>query len=54
MYNKDLEYKYRSSFFQKIKNYIVLEATIELKRGNKNIIKEIMIIERKKELQINL
>lgn len=42
LYNKDLNYKYRSSFFQKNKEYIVLEATIVLKYGNKNLIKEVI------------
>jgi UDP-N-acetylmuramate dehydrogenase len=50
MYNKDLNYKYRSSFFQKNKDYIILEAKIELKRGNKNIIKEIIDDRKKKRI----
>ncbi|HOO68074.1 MAG TPA: UDP-N-acetylmuramate dehydrogenase [Bacilli bacterium] len=50
MYNKDLNYKYRSSFFQKNKDYIILEATIVLKKGNKEIIKEIIEDRKKKRL----
>ena len=42
MLNKDLDYHYRSSFFQKNKNYIILEATINLKRGKKEAILEVI------------
>lgn len=42
MYNKDLEFKYRTSFLQKNPGYICLEATIVLKEGNKELIKEII------------
>lgn len=48
LYNKDLEFKYRSSFFQKNKDYICLGAKIVLKRGNKSVIKA-LIEERKQK-----
>lgn len=48
LYNKDLNFKYRSSFFQKNKDYICLEATIVLKHGSKAIIKQ-LIEERKQK-----
>ncbi len=48
LYNKDLNFKYRSSFLQKNKDYICLEATIILKPGNKKEIKE-LINERKQK-----
>ena len=38
MMNRELNYHYRSSFFQKNKDYIILEATISLKRGTKEAI----------------
>lgn len=52
LYNKDLNYKYRSSFFQKNKEYIVLEATIVLKYGDKDIIRD-LIEDRKKKRIMN-
>lgn len=42
LYNKDLDFHYRSSFFQNNKDYIVIGAVIVLKRGDKQLIKEIM------------
>jgi len=47
MYNKDLDFHYRSSFLQKNKDYICLEATISLIKGNSDEIME-LIDERKK------
>ena len=35
MKNDELNFSYRHSFFKKNKDYIVLEATFELKKGNK-------------------
>ena len=46
LYNKDLDFHYRSSFLQKNKDYICLEATLILKPGKKDEIME-MIEERK-------
>ncbi|HHW69048.1 MAG TPA: UDP-N-acetylmuramate dehydrogenase [Tenericutes bacterium] len=42
MYNKDLAYHYRDSFLQKNPGYICLEATIVLKKGKPEAIKEVM------------
>jgi UDP-N-acetylmuramate dehydrogenase len=42
LYNQDLNFKYRSSFFQKNKGYICLEATIILRRGSKTLIKQVI------------
>ena len=51
LYNKDLDYHYRSSFFQSNPGFICLEATIVLKHGDKA---EIMkIIEDRKERRIS-
>lgn len=50
LYNKDLDFHYRSSFLQKNKDYICLEATIVLKKGNKKVIKDIIAERRKKRL----
>ena len=47
LYNKDLEFHYRSSFLQKNKGYICIEASISLVKGNSLEIMEI-IEERKK------
>lgn len=44
--NSELDFHYRSSFLQKNKNYICLEATIKLKKGKKEEILE-LIKERK-------
>ncbi len=38
MMNNELDYHYRSSFFQKNKNYVILEATLHLKKGKKEAI----------------
>ena len=42
MYNKDLDFHYRTSFFQKNKDYICLEATISLIKGNAEEIMELI------------
>ena len=42
MYNKDLDFHYRTSFFQKNKDYICLEATISLIKGNEEEIMELI------------
>ena len=42
LYNKDLDFHYRSSFLQKNKYYICLEATLILKKANKEQIMEII------------
>jgi len=50
MYNKDLNFKYRSSFLQKNDGYICLEATIVLKEGDKKEIHDIIEDRRQKRL----
>lgn len=47
MYNKELDFHYRTSFLQKNKDYICLEATFTLIKGNSEEIIE-LINERKK------
>ena len=47
MYNKELDFHYRTSFLQKNKDYICLEATISLIKGDSDEIME-LISERKK------
>lgn len=47
MVNREMNFHYRSSFLQKHKNYICLEATMKLKKGNKEEMEE-LIKERKK------
>lgn len=47
MYNKSLNFHYRTSFFKENKDYIILNATIVLKHGDKNLISE-LIEDRKK------
>ncbi len=48
LYNKDLNYKYRSSFLQTNREYICIEATIVLRHGDKKEIKELMEQRRQK------
>lgn len=50
MYNCELDFHYRTSFLQKNKGYICLEATIQLRRGNRALILEV-INDRKKRRQ---
>ncbi len=50
LYNKDLDYKYRSSFLQRNPDYICLEATLVLRHANKCEIKEVMERRRQKRL----
>ena len=42
MINKELDYHYRSSFFQKNPNYTILQATIRLRRGTKEAIMSVI------------
>ncbi|MDD2490384.1 MAG: UDP-N-acetylmuramate dehydrogenase [Bacilli bacterium] len=50
LYNKDLDFHYRSSFLQKNPDYICLEATIVLKQGDK---KKIMaLVEERKQKRL--
>lgn len=50
LYNKDLNYKYRSSFLKHNPNYVCLEATFVLRPGDKHLIKELMETRRQKRL----
>lgn len=49
--NKDLDYHYRSSFFQSNKDYIILEATLNLKNGQKEAILELINDRRKRRIE---
>lgn len=51
LYNKDLDYHYRTSFFKKNPGYIILEAKLKLKKGNKKEIFEIVSDRRKRRLE---
>lgn len=51
MYNKDLNFKYRSSFIQKNKDYICLNVKLILKKGDKKEIKD--LIESRKQRRIS-
>lgn len=50
LYNKDLDFHYRTSFLQKNEGYICLEATLVLKPGNKKEIMDLIEDRRKKRL----
>ncbi len=50
LYNKDLNYKYRTSFLKQNPEYICLEAKIVLMHGDKKLIKELMETRRQKRL----
>lgn len=52
LYNKDLNYKYRSSFLKHNPNYICLEATIVLRHGERKLIKDLMETRRQKRLMM--
>jgi len=47
MVNKEMDFHYRSSFLQKNKDYICLEATMKLQKGNREVMEE-LVKERKK------
>ena len=51
MVNKELDYHYRTSFFEKNREYIILEATIKLKKGNKEEILEIIEDRKRRRLE---
>ncbi len=50
MYNKDLDFHYRSSFLQKNPGYICLEATLVLKEGNVDVIMDLIADRKKRRL----
>lgn len=51
MENKELNFHYRTSFLQKNHGFICLEATIKLKRGNKDLIMEIVEDRKKRRIE---
>lgn len=51
LYNKDLHYKYRTSFLKNNPNYICLQATIKLNYGDKKAIKELMDNRRQRRIK---
>ena len=50
MYNRDLDFHYRTSFLQKNPGYICLEATLILKNGQKDLIMEVIEDRKKRRL----
>lgn len=50
LYNKDLNFHYRESFFQHNPNYVILEAKLILKKGNKDNIME--VVESRKQRRV--
>ncbi len=50
LYNKDLKYKYRTSFLKENPGYICLSATLVLMHGEKGEIKDLMETRRQKRL----
>lgn len=50
MENNELEFAYRNSFLKRNKKYIVLDATFELTRGNREELKE--LVEERKQKRI--
>ena len=51
MKNKDLDFHYRSSFLQKNKDYICLEATISLIKGDPDEIMELIDSRKKRRIE---
>lgn len=51
MTNKELDFHYRSSFLQKNPGYICLEASIQLKKGDKNEMLELVRDRKERRLQ---
>ena len=51
MVNRELDFHYRTSFFKTHKSYIVLEATFNLQKGNKELLEEIVNDRRERRLQ---
>ena len=50
LYNKDMNFKYRTSFLKENPNYICLEAKLVLMHGKKDAIKELMETRKQKRL----
>ena len=51
MVNRECDFHYRTSFFKKHKDYIVLEATYNLKKGSKELLEEVVADRRKRRLE---
>ena len=51
MTNKELDFHYRSSFLQKHKDYICLEATFQLRKNDKDLLQEIVEDRKKRRLE---
>ncbi len=51
MVNKELDFHYRTSFLKKHKDYICLEATLQLKHGKKEEIEQIVLDRKKRRLE---
>lgn len=51
MYNRELDFHYRSSFLQKNNGYICLEATLQLRKGNRSLILEVINDRKKRRLE---
>lgn len=49
--NREMDFHYRSSFLQKHPEYICLEVSISLKKGNKTAIEEVIKARRKRRLE---
>jgi len=51
MVNRELDFHYRTSFFKKHKDYIVLEATFNLQKGNRMLLEEVVADRKKRRLE---
>lgn len=51
MVNSELDFHYRTSFLKKHKDYICLEATIQLKKGDREIIEQVVNDRKKRRLE---
>ena len=51
MVNRELDFHYRTSFFKKHKDYIVLEATFNLQKGNRVLLEEVVADRKKRRLE---
>lgn len=51
MTNKELDFHYRSSFLQKHRDYVCLEATFELRKNDKNVLEEIVNDRKKRRIE---
>ena len=51
MTNRELDFHYRTSFLQKHKDYICLEATFQLRKSDKDLLQEIVDDRKKRRLE---